>query len=241
MGHWELIIHLCTVTQFHTRLPHKAKCYSWLSFDPMTIFAWYKSCLIHALSIETKGIYPSTSCPTFCAVEYSDNQRRKARSESLGLLVITSPVDQPLSQHSDPASLLQCPSSGALISLLNNTNYPALCYLVPMALSFLATLDTLQPEVSSQNAYLPMSHPCFQSKVFQWPVWSALPASPDISCPLSPHHLLTILQTKHSLPKTCLSVCPWCPLSTALLTEFDYPLTTKAFLMQSESHLSFLM
>ena len=61
----------------------------------------------------------------------------------------------------------------------------------------------LQPEVSSQNAYLPMSHPCSQSTVFQWPVWSALPTSPDTGCPLSPRHLLTILQTKHTLSKTC--------------------------------------
>lgn len=88
------------------------------------------------------------------------------------------------------------------LSLLNNsTNYPTLCYLVPLALSFLATLLLCNQRVSLQNAYLPMSHPApnLRSSSGQC---SLAPTSPDTCCPLSPRRLLTILQTKHTLSKT---------------------------------------
>lgn len=140
MGHWELIIHLFTMTHSSTHGFH-------INLNDML-----GSLSIQWLYLHDTNPASSMHCPLRprafihpLHVPHSAQSNTQTPEEK-GKIWVSGPLSYNktrcvnLSWHSDPASLLQWPSSGVLVSLLNNTNYPTLCYLVPLALSFLATL-----------------------------------------------------------------------------------------------------
>ena len=196
MGHWELIIHLFTMTHSSTHGFH-------INLNDML-----GSLSIQWLYLHDTNPASSMHCPLRprafihpLHVPHSAQSNTQTPEEK-GKIWVSGPLSYNktrcvnLSWHSDPASLLQWPSSGVLVSLLNNTNYPTLCYLVPLALSFLATLLLCNQRYLRKMPICLCHTPASNLR-------SSLPTSPDTRCPLSPRRLLTILQTKHTLSKTC--------------------------------------
>lgn len=202
MGHLELITHWCSSMKFHAWLPYKAKWYPWLSHFPIILSAWCKSCFIQALSVQPKWTYHllHVPCP---AQSNSQTLKRKGKLKSLGLWVSKSYWVNLL--HTTQVQPHHCnsPSSGPHLSPTHHHHHPNL---VLWALSLLSILLLCNQKcLFKMLTCLCQSHPFFQSSngqcgLYYQPLWTHFPS-------LSPHPLLTIPQTRHSLSELCWSLC----------------------------------
>lgn len=117
LGSHNIFVH--SYTQAHAWLPHKAKLYPWLSYVPITVPAWYKSCLIHELSIESIWFIIHFMLQLALPSLTFRNQRGNRRSRTQGLLVSESCWVNLLNTTQIQTHHCNDPGSGILIFLLN--------------------------------------------------------------------------------------------------------------------------